>query len=679
MSTHEIPVIRIDKVVKHPNADTLGITEVFGWTCCVKLDDFKEGDLAVYIPPDYVVPKTTQFEFLGDHRRIRVKKLRGIISQGLIIKAPEGSKEGDDVMELLGIERYEPPIQNSKITGGQAEGGNSLFSPKYDVESFQRYPNILQEGEEVLVTEKIHGCLPAKTRIYMADGSKKKIIEVKKGDRVLGMKDGKIIETEVLNKINNGRIDNNRWLKLRGKRLGIGAGNSYFALICTDNHQVFNSDKKEFLEAKSFKLGDKVLSYRHDIEITPFVEQVIIGKLLGDGYLHLSANTASIEYGHVNKEYLDWTTKALGEFGEASIKEHIGGFPGSSTIYSSHSIFSFLIKEKFEEFYKEKKVIPDSIIQKLAPISLAFWYMDDGSLGHQKDQEDRANFAVCAFSKEDCGKLILGLKKFDINATYYVSDGYSRLRLNAEDAEKLFILITPYIPKCMQYKLPERYRGFEAWIPKEDKRYKTFTVEQIINSIEDITDKVISLKYDLETETHNFIANGIVVHNSNARFTYHKDRMWCGSRTEWKKYDENNLWWKCLSQNPRIGDFCKGNPDLILYGEVFGQVQDLKYGAKQNQYFFAAFDILEQDKWWEQEDVFKIMNIWYISHAPTIGIVKFNKELLLKEAEKDSLWEGANHMREGVVIRTKPMRYDPKIGKVILKMVSNRYLMKGEK
>jgi RNA ligase (TIGR02306 family) len=154
-STHRVEVIRIGEIEKHPNADSLGIVRIYGYTCCVRLGDFQPGDLAAYIVPDSVVPDTPAFAFLQGHRRIKVRRLRGMYSQGLLVKAPEGACEGDDVAEVLGVTRYEPPC--AVRTGGSAEPGPGFFCPKYDVESWHRYKALLVEGEEIAVTEKIHG------------------------------------------------------------------------------------------------------------------------------------------------------------------------------------------------------------------------------------------------------------------------------------------------------------------------------------------------------------------------------------------------------------------------------------------------------------------------------------------------------------------------------------------
>jgi RNA ligase (TIGR02306 family) len=157
-------VVRLGPVEKHPNADTLGVTRIWSYTAIVRLGEYKEGDLVAYIEPDYVVPDTEQFSFLGGHRRIKARRLRGLWSQGLVIPAPPGANEGDDVMEQLGVARYEPP---AKANGFHSVKGPNpyaeephpslLGTPKYDLEPYRRYSFHLEPGEPVWITEKLHG------------------------------------------------------------------------------------------------------------------------------------------------------------------------------------------------------------------------------------------------------------------------------------------------------------------------------------------------------------------------------------------------------------------------------------------------------------------------------------------------------------------------------------------
>lgn len=164
-STHRCEVVPVT-LQPHGNADTLSVVEVWGYTCVVRTQDWVGVDRGVYIPPDSVVPDTEQFKFLEGKRRIKVAKLRGVISQGLLVKAPEGANIGDDVAVQLGITHYEPPMKarNGNRPGQDFEVGDNIpgpsgvTAPSYDLEAARRYASqAFTPGEAVWVTEKIHG------------------------------------------------------------------------------------------------------------------------------------------------------------------------------------------------------------------------------------------------------------------------------------------------------------------------------------------------------------------------------------------------------------------------------------------------------------------------------------------------------------------------------------------
>lgn len=161
MSDHSCPVVQIE-LHPHPNADSLSIVNVFGFTVVVRTADWRTGDLAVYVIPDSIVDSSRpEFAFLAGHERIKVKKLRGVYSMGLLVPAQPGWEVGFDASEALGITHYEPAIKTFR---GQA-GGVSVSAapapagvyPKYDIENYRRYQNIFWMDEEIIVTEKLHG------------------------------------------------------------------------------------------------------------------------------------------------------------------------------------------------------------------------------------------------------------------------------------------------------------------------------------------------------------------------------------------------------------------------------------------------------------------------------------------------------------------------------------------
>jgi RNA ligase (TIGR02306 family) len=165
MSTHKIPVVPV-VLETHPNADSLSIVKVNNFTYVARTEDWVNNPLGVWIEPDYVVPADRpEFAWLEkSHKvienngvkgyRIKVKRLRGIMSMGLMVPAPAGAKLGDDLMEHFGIVRYEPPVMS---TGGEATKPPPGIRYVYDVENAYNFAHLFTDGEEVVATEKIHG------------------------------------------------------------------------------------------------------------------------------------------------------------------------------------------------------------------------------------------------------------------------------------------------------------------------------------------------------------------------------------------------------------------------------------------------------------------------------------------------------------------------------------------
>ena len=161
MSTHIAKVVKIEEMIAHPNADNLAIIHIDGWQCCVKKTDFKVGDLVIHIQPDFVVD-TTRPEFAWLHKegktkhRVRVCKLRGAVSHGFLVPAPESAIIGENWLERLSLERYEPVIHGHDTKCLAIKGPDGIY-PHYDVDNYYSYHNVMNDGELVTITEKLHG------------------------------------------------------------------------------------------------------------------------------------------------------------------------------------------------------------------------------------------------------------------------------------------------------------------------------------------------------------------------------------------------------------------------------------------------------------------------------------------------------------------------------------------
>lgn len=170
MATFEVCVYRV-KIEPHTNADALELAVIGAYRSIVRKGQFKDGDLVAYIPEQAIVPETVLQEMGLEGRlagpnknRVKAIKLRGVVSQGLIYPAKAGWTAGLEVSSDLGITKYEPPIP-AQFAG---EVGSSSVNLDFDIQNYKKYPDILQEGEEVVMTEKIHGtfsCVGMSTEI----------------------------------------------------------------------------------------------------------------------------------------------------------------------------------------------------------------------------------------------------------------------------------------------------------------------------------------------------------------------------------------------------------------------------------------------------------------------------------------------------------------------------------
>lgn len=174
MSTFRVEVTRIDEVLPHPNADRLELVRIRGWKAVAARGVHAPGDAVVYIPEDAVLPEPVlaAMELTGKlagkkHNRVRAIRLRGELSQGLlmpmhVLRALDGAGEhapGTDVAEALGITKWEEPIPAH--LAGVAIPWPSWMHRYTDIENIKNFPGVLREGEPVVFAEKLHGACAA--------------------------------------------------------------------------------------------------------------------------------------------------------------------------------------------------------------------------------------------------------------------------------------------------------------------------------------------------------------------------------------------------------------------------------------------------------------------------------------------------------------------------------------
>lgn len=180
MSELVVQVTTIDDLRSHPNADALEIATVKGWQVVVVKDKWQVGRRAVYFPPDTVLPQEVSDRFgvtkYLSKGRIRCTKLRGEPSFGLVVEPDENWPVGADVAVHYGATKYEPPAPASP----DALPDHPLFPEYTEIENLRNYPDVLIDGESVVLTEKVDG---TNARIGLIEG------EIMAGSRELRRKE----------------------------------------------------------------------------------------------------------------------------------------------------------------------------------------------------------------------------------------------------------------------------------------------------------------------------------------------------------------------------------------------------------------------------------------------------------------------------------------------------------
>jgi RNA ligase (TIGR02306 family) len=189
----------------------------------------------------------------------------------------------------------------------------------------------------------------------------------------------------------------------------------------------------------------------------------------------------------------------------------------------------------------------------------------------------------------------------------------------------------------------------------------------------------------LRRYAHLFVPGEMVVvtekvHGANGRWCLVDGQIHAGSHYQWKIADAVNIWWKVVT--PRFRSFLDALPEgYVVFGEVYGSVQSLKYGHGLGKVSFVMFDIFDTHNsayldWQELAKwQYAAKSLDSIESVPALAVMPFNLDAILQMAEQDS-WLYPGQIMEGVVVRPIKERYNDETGRTILKVHSQRYLLK---
>lgn len=545
-------IVELQKLRKHSNADRLQCVEVFGNNIIVDLS-YKEGQRVVFFPVDgrlsdeyaeannLVRKKDEVGNNIGGYlepgkNNIRALKLRGEKSEGLVLPIEtlspyidiEKLNIGDKITTLNGhliCEKYIPKRRNVTGNGnGSSKSKNiskkekyPIFSEHVDTEQLAYNKNAFKPGDKCTITLKMHGCFTNNTRVNLWGQSKSiPISKIKPGDTVIGYKNGKFVPSKVLNTFINGTTT--EWRKISISRDGL-SGERASKITCTPNHLFYDKVNDIYVEAKDLIPGQKICNIKQSHILTHQHKEILLGLYLGDGYYskRSSCGIMSISQKLSHKEYLDYIIHIFGDLFYEDPITYTSGY--GTKMKRINTRYCPAIKDFFDEILSDstENKLTEKIMPYFTDLTLAFLYMDDGSLSHNEQQRDRAYFAICDYNNHDAEIISKCINNLGYENTKFTdSRGYNRISVLTDDSQRMFNNVSKYIPLVMRYKLPIGMKNDFINFSIPCKLGYLFINNKIVSNEAYLVKKGRN-KYDLHTETENYVVGGCLVHNSSTR------------------------------------------------------------------------------------------------------------------------------------------------------------------
>lgn len=172
------------------------------------------------------------------------------------------------------------------------------------------------------------------------------------------------------------------------------------------------------------------------------------------------------------------------------------------------------------------------------------------------------------------------------------------------------------------------------------------------------------------------------IHGMNVRIGKIDGEYMAGShnhRRKWPREWEREPFWFPLTVpgvKELLDDWSEENNQVILFGELYGaNVQSLKYGSPDKMQF-AAFDLMVGGKYLDYERFKLSCKVNEIATVPVLETIPFSlDEIARLSTGKTVVNMLADHYKEGVVVKPLKERTHPKVGRVVMKYISEEHLL----
>lgn len=171
------------------------------------------------------------------------------------------------------------------------------------------------------------------------------------------------------------------------------------------------------------------------LELSRRQRELIVGLLLGDGHLETQNGGRTyrlkVEHGAAQREYLEWLAN---EFQNWLLSGWYEKRKGTKMVYGFTTVSHPALRFYGAQFYQNgKKRIPPLIKKLMSPLSLAIWFLDDGSAKSSKHRS--LIIHSLGYTRKDLVLAQDALKCFGIeSALHKQRNGSFRLYLPYESA-----------------------------------------------------------------------------------------------------------------------------------------------------------------------------------------------------------------------------------------------------
>jgi len=469
-------------------------------------------------------------------------KALGVDTDGLLVSQPDTGEQALEIADMLirsgaidiiVIDSVAALVPRAEIEGEMGDSHVGLQA-RLMSQALRKLTGALNNTGTTMIfinqlREKIgvlFGCLTYDTKISLADGTKRRIGDIVENRAAVDVLSydpdlNAVVPKRVVKWFDNGPTRD--FVKLSVRTGATGSGHpGTTSLELTSNHLVRTPGG--WREAGELIPGDRVMAPQQ-VLLSDQQWQVVLGGLMGDGNLSQPVAhdgcSARFRMGHGAKQtdYVDWKASLLGNVKQCRSVRSNG------SVHVDLTPLAELAELREVVYWGDGKNITWEYLKALTPLALAIWYQDDGSFSLRSKGlqirtlggSGRSEICVEAMTPDSRQRLRDHLRDaFGLEAKLSLRGArqIAVLTFTTAATAKLHELVAPYVHPNMQYKLLPAFQGLFDVTP-EFKEPEIGLLPARVTATRAVRyDNPVS-RYDLEVEgSHNYVADGVMVHNS---------------------------------------------------------------------------------------------------------------------------------------------------------------------